>query len=676
MLAMLVAVAAISAANAGGGPAETPIVDPAPSASAQVSTLPAIVKWFLAKALNNEEKIKRRGWTRVPGPPVSFPLPLCLFEHGLCGAVNRDGSIAVAPRFDFVDDFHEGRAVVRLNGLYGYVDLNGKVVVEPQYTIAGRYHLGYAEVDVNGKSALIDLDGRQILEPRFARAGAFTKDIFWVNDGVRRYNGPPGGEIFAGPQPKYGPIQTIYVKGKWGLIDATGAWIREPEFSDIELFDRQQPNLSWAKTDAGWGLLRSDGTWLVEPTFERVGELVDDRAPIWLGRRIGYVDRTGQIVIPPKFDDGVMLTHFIDGMPAPAKLGRLFGLINPSGEWVVEPTYDRIHPISTVHPIYGGTAPASDPEFKGFVAQIGTEHRILDQFGNVIIGGMKLRPGTSTSRSTSTGDIVYTLSPGQFPLVCEDGRIVGFVNEKPRLFEHDGTPLSVQGELWSSSCEVPYMVKIGDRFGYVDHSLHTLTAEKFDAVGRFHNGLAAVKLAGKHGLIRVDGSWAIEPKFDAAQPFESNTALAKIDGRAGLVDINTGGWITRTSFDDVCPLGGVIGIVLNGKLGAVDEKGDWVFEPKFEQLHFVSYGFMPVQSDGKWGFVDLAGNTIETQFHEVSRFERGVAWVKNDGDWCLIDRRGNKVPSVPCQNHVPRHIQRPEPEHAITCQLRPIGPNQ
>ena len=99
--------------------------------------------------------------------------------------MNRDGGIAVAPRFDFVDEFHEGRALVRLGGLYGFVDSNGKVVIEPQYALAGRYRLGYAEVDIDGKSALIDREGRPVLEPRFARAGAFTKGVFWVNDGVR-----------------------------------------------------------------------------------------------------------------------------------------------------------------------------------------------------------------------------------------------------------------------------------------------------------------------------------------------------------------------------------------------------------------------------------------------------------------------------------------------------------
>jgi hypothetical protein len=221
---------------------------------------------------------------------------------------------------------------------------------------------------------------------------------------VRQHSGPRGSGEFVELQPKHGlSTQTIFVKGKWGLLDATGAWIRRPEFSDIELFDRAQTDLMWVKADAGWGLIKPDGTWLVEPTFERVGQLVDDRAPVWLGGRIGYVDRTGRVVIAPKFDDGISFFHFIDGLPAPAKLGRYFGLIDRSGEWVVQPTYDHISPRWA-----GSESSVASREFKGFSAELGNQHSVLDKAGKVVISAMKLKPSTSRSTSTSSGGISIT----------------------------------------------------------------------------------------------------------------------------------------------------------------------------------------------------------------------------------------------------------------------------
>ena len=206
-------------------------------------TLSPIARAVLADGIAKADALKQRGPQRI-SPHVSFPLPMCAFENGLCGAVNLDGSIAVAPQFDFVDEFHEGRAVVRLGGRYGYVDLQGRTIVEPQYAFAGRYRLGLAEVDVGGKSALIDLDGKEVLAPRFAGAVPFTKTVFWVNDGVRDLGRMrPGREELQNASRSFlhsgNPFRA---NAKWGLIDAGGNWICEPEFSDIWGFDPDNPN--------------------------------------------------------------------------------------------------------------------------------------------------------------------------------------------------------------------------------------------------------------------------------------------------------------------------------------------------------------------------------------------------------------------------------------------------
>jgi hypothetical protein len=684
IVALALVISALAAANAS---AQVPIAATGGDATIgqQAASLPPIVRTILAEALAKEEEIKRRGpmrvtWTYAPSLcPIGemtcgaySPLPICLFEGGRCGAVNRDGSIAVAPRFDFVDEFHEGRALVRLGGRYGYVDLDGNAVVEPQYAIAGRYHLGYAEVDVGGKSALIDLEGRQVLAPRFARAGAFAKDVFWVNEGARRFSGWPGGEELGGLQPKHGSSQVIFVTGKWGLVDATGAWIRTPEFSDIERFDRNQTNLMWAKAATGWGLIRPDGTWLIEPKFERVGELVDDRAFVRLGGRIGYIDGTGRVAIPPKFDDGAFFAHFVDGLPAAAKLGRYWGLIDQSGEWVVEPAYDSIDAR------YGGGDASSDLEFKGFSARRGNEDRILDQSGKVIISGMNLWRGTSTSRTTSDGGILITFTPGQFIKFCADGRIIGFVDQKPRLYERDGTSLEpARGEMWwPLTCEPPYVLKIGEGFVYVDKWLRRLNVETFEAVGLFQDGIAAVKLGGKYGLIRADGTWAMEPSFDAAQPLPNGKALVKAGGRASLVDVATGHSVTGTTFDDVCSRGhGIVGVVRDGKIGAIDESGRRLFDPSYQAWAYnVFQDLAPARSGDKWGFVDAAGNAVEARFDEVSYFERGVSWAKSEGEWCAIDRRGNRISSLKCQSAEPHNLRRPEA--TTTCQIVNPAPHR
>jgi hypothetical protein len=197
-------------------------------------------------------------------------------------------------------------------------------------------------------------------------------------------------------------------------------------------------------------------------------------------------------------------------------------------------------------------------------------------------------------------------------------------------------------------------------------------AERFDAVGLFQHGLAAVELRGRYGLIRPDGTWALEPKFDRAQPFRDNVALVKDDGRAGLLDATTGAWITQMPFDDICWSQYGVAIVMRaGKAGAIDETGATVIEPKYDAIAFgFRFGLAPVRAGDKWGFVDVAGKeVIETRFDEVSAFDRGVSWTRSGGEWCAVDRRGSRVSSVPCQSARPTNISAPS---TFSCWLTPL----
>src|ERR1700686_4391426 len=97
--------------------------------------------------------------------PATFPMAMCTFPGGLCGAVRRDGTVAIIPRYDWVGTFSENRAAVRVGGLYGFVGEEGHGVVKPGYRIVDDYKFGFAQVDVDGKSGLIDRDGKIVIEP-------------------------------------------------------------------------------------------------------------------------------------------------------------------------------------------------------------------------------------------------------------------------------------------------------------------------------------------------------------------------------------------------------------------------------------------------------------------------------------------------------------------------------
>jgi hypothetical protein len=134
-----------------------------------------------------------------PGPtrPLTFPLAMCTFPGGLCGAVHRDGTVAVSPRYDWVGAFADNRAAVRIGGLYGFVDEDGREVVKPQYRIVDDYQFGFAQVDVDGKSGVIDRDGRMVIEPKYGFIRAIAPDRFRASE-TRQLGGIAGGDDFSG----------------------------------------------------------------------------------------------------------------------------------------------------------------------------------------------------------------------------------------------------------------------------------------------------------------------------------------------------------------------------------------------------------------------------------------------------------------------------------------------
>jgi len=66
----------------------------------------------------------------------------------------------------------------------------------------------------------------------------------------------------------------------------------------------------------------------------------------WRRSKVGYINRHGVQVIPPRFDDGL---NFSEGLAA-AKLGKKWGFIDRSGEFAIPPefpTFSRFHESQT-----------------------------------------------------------------------------------------------------------------------------------------------------------------------------------------------------------------------------------------------------------------------------------------------------------------------------------------
>ena len=87
--------------------------------------------------------------------------------------------------YDWVGDFNEGIAQVKLNDKYGYIDKTGKEIIPCKYDDAWNFSEGFAKVALNGKYGCVNQLG-DIIVPCIYDRMPFLKDgkIKMANDDV------------------------------------------------------------------------------------------------------------------------------------------------------------------------------------------------------------------------------------------------------------------------------------------------------------------------------------------------------------------------------------------------------------------------------------------------------------------------------------------------------------
>jgi hypothetical protein len=70
----------------------------------------------------------------------------------------------------------------------------------------------------------------------------------------------------------------------------------------------------------------------------------------------------------------------------------------------------------------------------------------------------------------------------------------------------------------------------------VDRSGELVVRPQFDRAGYFSEGMAAVRVGGKHGYIDTSGELVIPPEFDGSSNFEGGKALVKLGEEKFFID--------------------------------------------------------------------------------------------------------------------------------------------
>lgn len=140
----------------------------------------------------------------IPKKPNHQSACFAFYKNGKFGFIDRHGKVVIEPKFDDVQDFSKGLALLSFNGKKVFIDRTGKVVIEPKdFEPINGFTDGLARGNITTRSpytkGYIDKSGKVVIEnPSIWGACPFSEGLACV------------------------------VAGKWGYIDKGGKYIWQP----------------------------------------------------------------------------------------------------------------------------------------------------------------------------------------------------------------------------------------------------------------------------------------------------------------------------------------------------------------------------------------------------------------------------------------------------------------
>lgn len=525
--------------------------------------------------------------------------PWLVFRDGKAGFLSGDGRLLAGPRYEVVGRWSEGRLWVQErhgNGLTGaFLDeqarplpagsLRDLAEIFPEQPLP-RFLRGLAVVGLaDGAYGYVNRQGR--LLGRTNRAGAFLRQddpLLLIVEGSRVGYMDRAGAMkivprFDEARPFRGGRAPAAEAGRWGLINAAGAWVAKPMYDDLWWFADESRVWSYRLKDKR-GLLHRDGAPLTEARFDDFGVCSGDAVSIRQQNQWGLVSVDGRLCVEPRYAALEPLPATSHWWMAQSAEGR-WGLVCTNGQEQMPCVYDRIDALAPGHWVgwQEGRGGLLDPPRGGFRDESRYE-RLAPLTAAATARALAMRQGKWGVVALATG---HVLTPFEYERLMPWGAwLAGQRGARVQLF--DETNAVLQG--WEGKLDgLPGFNELADGIGV----LHTAAGDTliqadgrrplttcFEAAGPWGGGLWAVRRQGRWGFVDRHGAWRVEPRFDAVGAFA--------DGAAPACD--------------------------NGRWGLVDRRGEWLLKPRFDALERPWNGLYPVRHGGRWGLVDGPGNEV------------------------------------------------------------------
>ncbi len=200
---------------------------------------------------------------------------------------------------------------------YAFINKSGKIVLPGPYQGGASFSEGLAAVNINGEWAYIDTSGRVVISNLWVRtAGSFVDGRAYVEN----------------------------FEGHYGFIDRTGRAVVPMIYEvannrDIYTFAEDRVPVM---VDGKWGYLDKQGDFAISPQFDEASGFEKGRACVRSGSQTLYIDASGAVVLSTH----LLGVTFRGGPLAPVQVGDRWGYMDDNGKVVIAPRFDQAGPFA------------------------------------------------------------------------------------------------------------------------------------------------------------------------------------------------------------------------------------------------------------------------------------------------------------------------------------------
>ena len=345
-----------------------------------------------------------------------------------------------------------------------------------------------------------------------------------------------------------------------------------------------------------YGYVDRKGNVVIEPQFDNAKSFSEGLAWAEKDGKSGYIDCTGTFVIELDALDGEPFTEGLARVRMNRKddLSCVFDIINNKGELIVDGQQFDYDYFTCFNPGFDLM-----PEGMAVVKKDG-KYGVLDNNGNQIVA-----PKFDHCRGFSDG-LAWVKTEGKWGCIDKNGKMVintdfvrvcDFKEGLAFVCKEDTDPICIDKKGSVVIDKLPEGLKMGN--------------------WRFSEGMACVEINDKYGYIDKTGKMVIEPQFRSATEFSDGLALISNE---------------------------------KGQYGYIDKTGTIVIQPIYEDAEKFSEGFAVVclhsetaPSEKKYFYIDKIGKMlIDSSFCEAKSFHNGIAEATNydEGFINYIDKNG------------------------------------